>query len=1312
VLSNERILGTFVYGNQRVIYNAGARYSGSSAHQDMGGPDYSPIGTPNHYALDMPGDDLLLGTDNFNKIHGAGNNHHDDNTLQRELVAYSVAASLGLPVNYKRSVAMFINGARRGSLMEDTHVPNGDTLESVFPDDPEGDLFKISIWNEFGLTGQALATTGISEAYLNNYTTTGGAKKRARYRWNFAQRSIRGTANDFTNLYTLVNAVTAPASPAFVPNLNALVDVENWMRSFAVEHAVGNWDSFGYRNHQNMFAYKPEHDRWSLLIWDINIVFGGGTRSAPIGTNGDLVEIDSADVGMSAIYNQPEYRRAYWRGLKDVAEGPFLSAKADPPMDARFAAYSASGVNVDAPDYIKVWINQRRAYLLSELAKMDTTNFTLAGPGSFTAPTNLIALSGVAPIGVRTIEVNGIAWPVTWTTLTNWTLRVPLSAATNQLTVIGLDGRGQPVAGASNQVTVTYTGPLPQPRDHLVINEIMFDPLVPETSYVEIFNTSSNFTFDLSGWQLNGVDFTFSAGTFITNRQFLLLVKNRAAFAAQYGLSSFVAGEFNGELQNNGETLTLIKPPPTTNDTAVVVDMVRYASTPPWSTNANGSGSSFQLIDPGQENTRVANWFSSYVPAVYAGGVSTPATTNDGWRFVSVTGIAGPGLSGNQMRLLINLGNGETNGANVVIDDVAIVPGTNAAVGTNYVRNGDFETGPLLEAPVLTNSWNIGTNYTNTLIVSDPVHAGAGALKIACQTFGNATPRLIWQMLSPAPLTNAVHTLSFWYWATNSATNLTVRLQSGLSAVTNVNIFFTPSNYVPATLVSAATNWLSPGAANQNTTNLPAFPPLWINEVQAENLTGLVDSYGEHEPWIEIYNTSTNTVALGGLYLSSTYTNLTEWAFPPGASIGPTQFLVVFCDGQPLQTSNTEYHTSFRLPAASGSVVLSQTNPALPAVLLNPTNRLPVLDYVNYAGLHSDRSYGSYPDGQPFERFEFFYPTPRGTNDGRAGPLVVFINEWMASNTGPFADPADDDLDDWFELYNPSTNTVDLAGYYLTDTLANKTKYLITTNGPHTIAPQGFLLVWADNETGQNTSGGVPRADLHVNFQLAKAGEVIGLFAADGTQIDAIAFTNAQDNISSGRYPDGSAGGSPEFHAMTNPTPRLPNFLALAVNTPPVLDPIGDKALFLGQTLAFTATASDADLPAQILGFTLDAGAPPGAGINVNSGVFNWTPAAVGNYPITVRVTDNGAPAASDSETITVQVLPAPGFTAGTRRGDNFELTWGTHPGKRYAIEYKDDLSAPAWTPLQTNTAAGLTFSYTNATGGALQRFFRLRVVE
>ena len=503
---------------------------------------------------------------------------------------------------------------------------------------------------------------------------------------------------------------------------------------------------------------------------------------------------------------------------------------------------------------------------------------------------------------------------------------------------------------------------------------------------------------------------------------------------------------------------------------------------------------------------------------------------------------------------------------------------------------------------------------------------------------------------------------------------------------------------MPPTLVSAATNSLSPGFANQNVTNLPTFPSLWINEVQAENVTGITDNHGEREPWIEIYNTSTNTVSLNGLFLAPNYTNLTHWAFPPGSSIGPTQFLVVFCDAQELQTSNTEYHTSFRLPAASGSIALSRLY----------TNAPQVLDYVNYAGLHSNRSFGSYPDGQPFDRQEFFHVTPRGTNDGRAAPLLVFINEWMASNVSSETDPADGDFDDWFELYNPGTNTVDLAGYFLTDTLTNKFKYQITTNGPHTIAPLGFLLVWADNETGQNLSAGVPRADLHVNFQLARSGEAIGLFAADGAQIDAVTFTNELDDASSGRFPDGNA----SVYTMSGPTPRLPNVLGVSSNTPPVLDAIGPKAIYLSQMLTFTAAAHDNDLPAQVLTFSLDAGAPIGASIETGSGVFLWMPEAAGSFPVTVRVTDNGFPPLSASEAIVIEVLNRPSFTGSRLNGENFELIWGTRAGKKYAVDYKADLNAPQWTALGTNMASGASLSFTNASMGATQCFFRIRVVE
>ena len=260
----------------------------------------------------------------------------------------------------------------------------------------------------------------------------------------------------------------------------------------------------------------------------------------------------------------------------------------------------------------------------------------------------------------------------------------------------------------------------------------------------------------------------------------------------------------------------------------------------------------------------------------------------------------------------------------------------------------------------------------------------------------------------------------------------------------------------------------------------------------------------------------------------------------------------------------------------------------------------------------------------------------------------------------------------------------------------------------HVLAPRGHLLVWADNQASQNTVAGVPRPDLHVNFQLALGGEAIGLFAADGTAIDFISFGPQTNDVSQGRFPDGAAG---IYYMPGTVTPRAANQLAGGpANVAPVLDAVGNKVLYLGQSLTFTATATDSNVPAQGLTFTLDAGAPAGAGLT-GAGVFTWTPSALGTNNLTVRVTDNGTPPLDDHETITVAVLARPGFSRSVLNGSNYELTWGTRAGQTYAVEYKDDLAAPLWTPLQTNTALGDTLSITNATTNSSQRFFRLRSV-
>src|SRR5439155_19235931 len=145
------------------------------------------------------------------------------------------------------------------------------------------------------------------------------------------------------------------------------------------------------------------------------------------------------------------------------------------------------------------------------------------------------------------------------------------------------------------------------PQDKIVINEIMYNPVFASASYVEIYNSSASNAFDMSLWRLDGVDYTFPGGTIIEPGAYLLLVKDRAAFISAYGNGPSIFDEFDGKLKNEGEDLTLVKPGPTRAQDQII-DQVTYENVLPWPSAADGGGASLQLIDPSQDNNRVANW--------------------------------------------------------------------------------------------------------------------------------------------------------------------------------------------------------------------------------------------------------------------------------------------------------------------------------------------------------------------------------------------------------------------------------------------------------------------------------------------------------------------------------------------------------------------------------------------------------------------------------------------------------------------------------------------------------------------------------
>jgi hypothetical protein len=140
------------------------------------------------------------------------------------------------------------------------------------------------------------------------------------------------------------------------------------------------------------------------------------------------------------------------------------------------------------------------------------------------------------------------------------------------------------------------------------------------------------------------------------------------------------------------------------------------------------------------------------------------------------------------------------------------------------------------------------------------------------------------------------------------------------------------------------------------------------------------------------------------------------------------------------------------------------------------------------------------------------------------------INEFLALNGSCCPDNSSGtaEFDDWIEIYNAGTSSVDINGFFLSDNSGNPFKFRI--EGSTVIPAGGFLLVWADEQGSQGK--------LHANFQLSGSGEAVGLYYIDGRTIDYKDFGPPQtENVSIGRATDGGS----TWRSFSTPTPGRSN---------------------------------------------------------------------------------------------------------------------------------------------------------------------------
>jgi len=492
---NEPVDVTFVYGGVRVVYGAGAWYARSeAATPGFGSPVNGPLCG---YNLAVPSDDRVLDEDHFTLDLPIR-----DPTDQREQLMFWMAEQLGLPNLYRRYIHFFVNGTRRGAIYDDVQQPDQTLINQYFPEDADGPLHKSNNWNEGA--DNANSTSAPVDNVLRHFLS-GGQPKLARYRWNWRPRASR-TSNDFSDLFKLIDAVnTTP--PNYQAAVESVVDVENWMRTFAFHDLCSYWDGFGNPNHKNTYLYKPPAGRWIQFSWDMDV--GLGVFNDPV--NATLFPT-TVDTRVDALQAFPAFRRIYWRTVHEALATFFSGTGVTPLLQKKFATFAPNGVNLTSPFVasgayglsIPQWIDQRRTYLQNQLNTVQG-NFALTSPAEVTVETPAVTLAGTAPVQVKTLTVNGVALPVTWSTVLQWRIALVPLPGTHSYVVRAVDYNGVEVGSA--MVSVTFTGTAAWPP--LRLNEWMASNVGAVTDpadgrgddWLELYNPTEN-PVSLTGWRL------------------------------------------------------------------------------------------------------------------------------------------------------------------------------------------------------------------------------------------------------------------------------------------------------------------------------------------------------------------------------------------------------------------------------------------------------------------------------------------------------------------------------------------------------------------------------------------------------------------------------------------------------------------------------------------------------------------------------------------------------------------------------------------------------------------------------------------
>ena len=427
------------------------------------------------------------------------------------------------------------------------------------------------------------------------------------YRYFFQLENAR-RADDYSGLLDL-NSIFNQSGQALYQAALQILDVDQWVRSFAAQSIIGNDDVVTQPNLQHNFKVyqRPEDGKFLAMFWDLDRAFRVSTNAPLWGSSGQL----------HRLFEIPQVTRLF-HGHVDHLIQTDLNSSYVSTWESEFASlFGSGGSHIQAP---ATYVQNRSNSILGQLPSLTPFAITTNGGADFTTSASQVTIGGTGSYKIRDIRLNGNPTPleVVWTGETTWEATIPVGPGANSLNFGAHDYFGTEIHTDSITVTSTTTVPLASAAD-LRISELNYHPYDPLTQFgdanvddglfefVELVNTRTTGAIELQGVSFtDGFTFAFSVSTTLDAGERILVVRDQVAFESRYGTGHNIAGQFtSGGLSNSSESIKL------EDAGGGTILEFTYEDGGRWPGRADGKGATLEVIDTEGDYNSPENWQSS-----------------------------------------------------------------------------------------------------------------------------------------------------------------------------------------------------------------------------------------------------------------------------------------------------------------------------------------------------------------------------------------------------------------------------------------------------------------------------------------------------------------------------------------------------------------------------------------------------------------------------------------------------------------------------------------------------------------------------